>query len=177
MTGIEPMLLGTAASGVAGTAAATAATAGLFGVGGSFALGTTLGTLGTVASLGSTFLGLQAQNQSAQAAEISNRTNLAIDESNSYNQEVSARREQYLRTGANIAAAGAGGTTTGSTLDVLADNAAQDELNIIGIRKNLSLTQDVASARSSSAKKANKLNSYAGILSGGVDAYKTYKGL
>lgn len=138
---------------------------------------TAVSTVASIASLGSTFLGMQGQKQQAKAQEVSTRTNAAIDATNSANQEIATRRDQYLRTGSNIASAGASGGQTGSALDILADNATQDELNIIGIRKNAAITQDLAKSQMSSAKASNKLNSYAGILSGGIDAYKTYKGL
>jgi len=159
MTGIETALI------AAGMSASTAATV------------TSISTLASVASLGSTFIGMQGQKQQQKAEAVSNRTNAAIEATNSANQEIATRRDQYLRTGANVAAAGAGGGQTGSALDILADNAAQDELNIIGIRKNAAITQDVYKSKASSAKQAGKMNTYAGILSGGVDAYKLYKGM
>ena len=183
MTGIETALLGASLGSAVGGGAASAV--GLLGAAGTFApmagslaagLGS-IGTLGTIASLGSTFLGMQGQKQQQKAEAVSNRTNAAIEATNSANQEIATRRDQYLRTGANVAAAGAGGGQTGSALDILADNAAQDELNIIGIRKNATITQDVYKSKASSAKQAGKMNTYAGILSGGVDAYKLYKGL
>lgn len=177
MTGVEVALLGAAASGATATAAATAATAGLFGTAGVFSLGSTLGTLGTIASLGSSFLGSKSQQKQGKAQQVATRTNAAIDRTNSAEQEIATRRDAYMRTGSNIAAAGMGGGATGSALDILADNAAQDELNIIGIRRNSAVTQDLATSNITASKSSAKLQKYSGILSGATDAYKMYKGL
>lgn len=199
MTGIETALLastaasaGTATMGSALTSIGISSAAAAVGSAASFAsFLPSIGTLASIASLGSTFLGMQGQQQQAQAQvltdrsqEISDRTNAAIEDANSSNQVIAARRDQYLRTGANIAAAGASGGLTGSALDILADNATQDELNIIGIRNNQQVVQEAASSRaainkqkSAITKQSNKLSTYSGILSGGVNAYKLYKGM
>lgn len=195
MTGIETAIL---AAGASSAGAATMGSA-LTSIGissaaaavGSASILPSLGTLATIASLGSTFLGMQGQQQQQQAQvltdrsqEITDRTNAAIEDANSSNQIIATRRDQYLRTGANIAAAGSSGGLNGSALDILADNATQDELNIIGIRNNQQVIQDAASSRasinkqkSSITKQSNKLTTYSGILSGGVNAYKLYKGM
>lgn len=182
MTGIETALLGASL----GSATAGASAVGLLGAGGVFApmAGTlfsgfsTLGTLSTIASLGSSFLGTQAQSAESEAAIVSAKTNAAIERTNSAEEESAARRASNLRAGRDLTNAAAMGTgPTGSVLDILADNTAQDEFNIIGIRRNAAITQDIAKSKVSSIKASSRLSQGASILSGATSTFKAFKGL
>lgn len=61
-TGLEPLLLGSAASAATATTAATAATTGLFGTAGAFSLTSTLGTIFSALPLVASAVGTSAEN-------------------------------------------------------------------------------------------------------------------
>ena len=69
MTGLEPFLIGAAATTATATTAATVATAGMFGVGGAFSIGTALGTVFQIGGALASFAG-QQQQTSASAAQF-----------------------------------------------------------------------------------------------------------
>jgi hypothetical protein len=80
------------------------------------------------------------------------------------------RRENYVRTGQNVASAGILG---GSSLDVILDNVAQQEFDILNtqfqsnINRNNLLNQarlDIYQGKT--AKKASRLQGAASLLSG-----------
>lgn len=134
MTGLEPIFLGAAASAGTG-AAATAATTGLFGVGGAFSLGTTLSTLGTVTSaLGAFQSGQQASVVAETNARIAERdAQIALNEAEAEADDRARAARRLEGTARNNAGANVG-SLEGSALDVLADNAANDELDILRIQ-------------------------------------------
>ena len=117
MTGMEPILFGSAAAG------STAATAGLFGAGGSFAIGQTLTTMGALAGIG----GAVAQSKAGQQAALYNSAQAKMEADV---EETRRRREGIAALGrirAGIAKSGV--TTEGTPLMVLAESAAQIELD------------------------------------------------
>lgn len=164
MTGLEPILLGSAAAGATATTAATAATAGLFGVGGSFSA---LTALGTVSSLGSALFGMQAQIQQSAGEVSSTRFNAATEAIQSAQSESKLRREQYLRQGSQMAAAaGQGRGVSGNVLDIIADTAYQNELDILGLRQSNEMSQRLSQSKISATKQSSRLQTGSSILTG-----------
>jgi hypothetical protein len=135
MTGLEPLLLGSAAAG------GTAATAGLFGAGGAFTLGSTLSTLGTAFSALSS---ITQANSASSAANFNARVaqrNAVIERQNAAADASKADRLARIRAGTNRATAGAsGGGIAGSALDLLEDNALEEALSIATIRQQGEIT-------------------------------------
>jgi len=184
-----PLLLGVAAVGATGTAAATAATAGLFGIGGSFALGT---ALTTVATIGSVVAGVAGISQGARAKEEAAEFNEAQaqrdakltrqqTETTKQQSEVDlaqADRDRRLRLGANIASGGARGV--GQPLDILRDNAGQEELDILTLEsqgllqaregeiraRGFETEADLEAGRAATARTQGRLGVGAELLSG-----------
>ena len=88
-----------------------------------------------------TGLGLVSTLQNANATRAANKANAQIAENNAKiaeSQTAAAvekqRREGLLRQGAARAAAASRGTGIGSAYDILADNAAQEELDVLTIK-------------------------------------------
>lgn len=145
MTGLEPLLLGAAASGAgatatAATATATAATAGLFG--------TTLSTLGTLTSaLGAFSSGQQAAATSKTNAALAERDRtIALQEAEAEADDRARTARRLEGTARNNVGANTG-SLEGSALDVLADNAANDELDILRITHSGQSAADSAGFR------------------------------
>lgn len=171
MTGIETALVGSAlASSTAGASAV-----GLLGAGGVFApmagsmagLFSGLGTLGTIASLGSSFLGSQASSAESAAEQTSAKYNAAVERINTAESIRAKTRDQYLRAGAQKAAGGAQGRGGGgNVLDIMADTAYQNELDILGMRQSQMMSQKLTDTKVKSMKKSNKISQGASILSG-----------
>ena len=182
---VIPLFLGSAATAATATAAATAATAGLFGVGGAFALGATLSTLGTAFAAFSVITGAGAQAGAADfnAAQAERDRALTIQQTETLKQQneaalTQADRERRLRLGANIAKGGARGL--GQPLDILRDNAAQEELNILTIKQQGALQQragviqaqgfgtqaELERAKAETARTQGRLGVGATVLSG-----------
>ena len=109
---------------------------------GSFFKDTGLGDLGTMAKLGSVlFEGLGKQADYAGEIKATNynsriaRQNIAISQQQEAVALERQKRESYLRAGAARASAGANGLGLGGSAgDILADNAAQDELSLLNIK-------------------------------------------
>lgn len=102
----------------------------------------TASTIGTVLSAVSTVAGVVGQIQQSRAAESSARYNAALAEQNrrialqqAKADERTQRRSALRRAGSARAAAGASGLTLeGSALDILEDNAVEEELSALNIR-------------------------------------------
>lgn len=109
---------------------------GSFTVGSAVALsGAALGAVSAISASRAKETQLRGQ---AQAAEFNQRIaeqNVEISRGQTDAQLETADRERRLRIGANIAAAGATGGVTGSTLDILQDNVTQENLNILTIQQ------------------------------------------
>ena len=123
MAFLTPLAFGTAA-----TAGGAAATAGLFGAGGSFALAPTLMTLGTVASVAGS---IQAGNAAKKAAEYNAATKEAEAQAEEYRRRQAARR-QIGSIRAGVAKSGA--AFEGTPLMVLAESAANAEIDALNAR-------------------------------------------
>lgn len=123
MTGLEPVLLGSAATAATATTAATAATTGLFGAGGTFALGQTLTTVGALAGIGGAVASAKGEQQAALYNSAQARLEAAAEENR-------RRREGKTELGRIRAAISKSGVTAeGSALLALAESAAQVELD------------------------------------------------
>jgi len=136
-TGIEPILLGTAATGTAGTAGATAATAGLFGTAGSFALAPTLSTLGAigagVSAVSSIQQGQGQANIASYNAQIAQNNAIAAQQKAAYDEQ--RQREMAVRLkGTQRASAAAAGGELLDMSDVLDESAKQAEMDALAIR-------------------------------------------
>lgn len=137
-----PLLLGAPAVLGAGASAAGltagAATAGLFGAGGAFSLGATLSTVGTAFSALSSISSAGAKSSAAEFNAAQARRDAEQTRLQTEADVERADRERRLRLGANIAKGAARGI--GQPLDILRDNAAQEELNILTIKNRGGLT-------------------------------------
>ncbi len=125
----------------AGVSAATAAT-----------IGTVVSTVGTVMTIGSVVgsavSGMNAAKQQAASeagaarfnADVAQQ-NIGITKAQTDQQVKDLQRTQYLARGTNVANAGGSGLgLSGSSLDVLADNAAQGQLDILNTKYQGDLT-------------------------------------
>jgi len=168
MTGLEPLLFGSALVGPTATGAAlTGGSAGLFGAAGVFSAKTALGTLGTVASLGSSLFSGMADSRQAGAEIQANRLNSANERYQAAETERNLRREQYLRSGSQIAAGAAQGRgISGNVLDIMADTAYQSEMDILGLRASNKISQELYKSSSKSIKSSSRLSTGASILTG-----------
>jgi hypothetical protein len=138
---------------------ASAATAGT--------LSTIVSGIGTAMSLMSSFTQNAAQQQGYAAEIESTKYNSAVERLSSAQQESAARREQYLRAGAQKAAGGAQGRGQGGNiLDIMADTAYQSELDILGLRTGTELNSQLAKSRVSGIKKTAKLSTASNLLTG-----------
>jgi hypothetical protein len=151
--------------------------------GGTVTLGTAATALGTVFSAVSAISSGNAARASgdynaalyAQNAEVT-RQRAAADESRQ-------RRLATQRMGANAAAAGASGVGfSGSVLDILESNAAQEELDALTIRWNgqtaasgLESQGALASAQGRNAQQQGYIGAGATLLLGGVKSYDMLK--
>lgn len=157
MSGLEPFLLSLGAS------ASTASTVG--------SIGSFIGTIGTgLSALGT----LKQANAQASASEYNAKVaerNAEIAQQQGKAEEDAAKRENRLRLGSNIAQASASGRGMAAFSDVLQDNAAQEELDILTIRQNTALrkagllsTATLDRASASSARSAGYMGAGTKIL-------------
>lgn len=111
-----------------------------------------------VASAGMQMLGTIQQSNAAQAASNANariaENNAAQIASQTVAAEEKQRREATLRAGAARAAAVSQGRGLSSSTDVLADNAAQEELDILTLRHS-GLLQQTAQLQNATLDRAN----------------------
>jgi hypothetical protein len=154
MTGLEPVLLGSAATGSA------AATAGLFGAGGAFAIGQTLTTIGALA-------GAAGAMQSGRAEAQANTYNAAQSRMEAAAEEARRRREGSRAIGAIRAGISKSGVTTeGTPMMVLAESAAEAELDALNARWQGEASSRLYEMRASSARKAIPYAVGASLLTG-----------
>lgn len=125
----------------------------------------------------------QQSEAQARAAEFNSeiaRKNAGIQATQTEADLERTRRENVSRSGSVRAAAGASGGLTGSNLDILASNAAQQELDILNIKQQGKLREqallqgaklDIMEAKST--RKAGKLGSAAAILGGAAQTAST----
>lgn len=153
MAFLAPMAFGTAATAATATTAATAATTGLFGTAGAFSLGTALTTVGTGMAIGGALQAGQAQAGAATYNAETAKIEAAAEESR---RRVESRRVQgSLR--ASIAKSGA--TSEGTPLMVLAESAANAEIDALnaqwtGTRQSQAYMMRAGSAKTASAYRA-----------------------
>ena len=154
MTGLEPVLFGSAAAG------STAATAGLFGAGGTFALGQTLTTVGALT-------GAMGAIQSGRAQVAANNYNAAQDRMEAAVEESRRRREGKRALGAIRAGISKSGVTTeGTPLMVLAESAADAEIDALNARWQGEASARQYEMRASAARKAIPYAVGASLLTG-----------
>ena len=127
---------------------------------------------------------LQAAEAKARAAEFNAdvaRRNAGIQETQTQADVERIGRENVLRTGAARAAAGASGGLTGSSLDILSSNAAQQGLDILNIKQQGLLRKeallqgaqlDILEAKSS--RTAGKFGAAATLLGGAAKIAGSY---
>ena len=130
-------------------------------------VGTALGALGT----------LKQANAQAAASEYNAKVaeqNARVAEQQGKAEEDAARRDNRLRLGSNIASASASGRGMSAFTDVLQDNAAQEELDILTIRQNAAMRKagllGTAALDRSSAKSARS----AGYIGAGTKILTTF---
>jgi hypothetical protein len=154
MSGLEPFLLGSAAAG------GTAATAGLFGAGGSFALGQTLATVGT----GLSAVGSIRQGQAASAAA---NYNAQMAERSAGQKEHLQRTQTQRQIGAIRAGiAKSGARTEGTPLMVLAESAANAEIDALNTRYSGQMESSLYRARGANDRRAAYWNAGTSLLTG-----------
>jgi hypothetical protein len=151
-----------------GASAGTAATIGT--------IASVVSAVSTIAGVASNFLGGQAESQTYYAQAAASDFNAGVNEQDAAiaaDQEkaelAKLDRERRIRAGKITAQSGG----TGNALDVLADNAAQDELDILTTKYNTKLTQraflnnaQLDRLSASGARTSAKLTTGASILKG-----------
>lgn len=154
MSGFEPFLFGAAASGGA------AATTGLLGAGGAFSAGTALATAGTVLS------GLSAISQGRAAGKAADyNANLALAEASSKEAaQREAARRQIGSIRANIGKSGA--TSAGTPLMVLAESAANAEIDALNTRYGGATQSSIYRAGGADARRAGTIRAGTSLLTG-----------
>jgi hypothetical protein len=155
MAFLAPLALGTA--GVTGGAAATA---GLFGAGGTFALGQTLATVGTG-------LGVLGAVRAGQAASMAGQYNAqsALEEGAARESLIRQRADATL--GATRAAIGKSGVTTaGTPLMVLAESAANAEIDALNARYTAGRQATLSTMRGQEGRRAAYLSAGTSLLTG-----------
>lgn len=148
------------------------------------AMGKVASTIGTISTIGSVITGYNSAKAEAKAAAGAANYNAAISEQNAAitkkqtEQDVKDRqRAAYLARSENI---NNSGNVAGNALDILSDNAAQSELDILNTKYQGLLTQrsylnSAALDRSSAsnAKTMGNIGAASAILGGIPDIYKS----
>jgi hypothetical protein len=147
-------------------------------------------TLGTAMTLGGALFSAVSSISQGNAARASGEYNAALYARNAeitrqkaQMDETRQRRLSAQRMGTNVAAAGASGIDlSGSVLDVLESNAAQEELDALTIRWNGQNAADslraqgaLASAQGRAAQTQGYVGAGSALLLGGVKAGDTIK--
>ncbi len=154
MSGFEALLFGAAASGGA------AATTGLIGAGGAFSAGTALASAGT--ALGA--LGALGQGQASGAAADYN-ARLAQDEATS--KEAAQRADAQRRLSTIRSQIGkSGATSAGTPLLVLADSAANAEIDALNTRYGGTAQSALYRAGGADARRAGTIRAGTSLLTG-----------
>lgn len=154
MAFMAPLLVGTAAAGGA------AATAGLFGAGGAMTLGATLGTVGTAVSALGALRGGQAEAGAANYnAEMARRDASAKETAQRVGQQrqLSSIRSSVGKSGA---------TMEGTPLMVLAESAANAEIDALNTRYTGIAESNLYSSRAKNARSAGNIRAGTSLLSG-----------
>jgi preprotein translocase subunit YajC len=139
--------------------------------------GAAIHSLGSIASTGSTlfsgFSALQKGMAESQSHSYNSRVaaeNARIAREQTAQQVEQEKRQNYLRTGAAVARSGG---MTGSAMDIIADNIAQQELNILNIKhtglmkeRSYSMESKFERRQASSAKIGSLMNAGSAILTG-----------
>ena len=161
MAFLAPFLLGTAATGTA------AATAGLFGSAGAFSLATTLGTLGTAATLGSAFSQASAARREGQANAAAAEFNAQQSALEAQSRESAQRAEGQRRLATIRSQIGkSGATSAGTPLLVLAESAANAEIDALNTRFTSQREQGVYRASAANSLRQGRAQAGASLLSG-----------
>lgn len=141
----------------------------------------------TIASVAFTAFGKIQEGRAAKSAADFNaqvaQRNADISEQQTQARKETQDRERRLRAGANIAAGGASGVGIESFGDVLADNAAQEELDLLTIesegllqKQNFEIEASQQKAAGSSALTSSIIGAGTSILgSGAFGGMKTPK--
>lgn len=154
MSGFEPLLFGAAASGTA------AATTGLIGAGGAFSLGTALGTAGT--ALGA--LGAIGQGRAADKAASYNASLAEAEAASRERAQREAARRQIGSIRAGIGKSGA--TSAGTPLMVLAESAANAEIDALNTRYGGTTQAGIYRAGGADARRAGTIRAGTSLLTG-----------
>lgn len=167
MTGIEPILV------YAGMSASTAAAISSVVSVGTALFGLSSAVSGMQNNRASSNYEIQALQQQTQGEITAARYNSATEKLALAQKEQAARREQLLRAGNQVAQSGAQGRGTGgNALDIMADSAYQTELDILGGKQALALSESLYQSKVASAQAslgytsaAKKMSSKSNILS------------
>lgn len=161
MAAAAPLFLGAAATGT------TAATTGLIGTAGAFSLGTTLTTLGTIATVGGLVMGARGSQVQGQATQAAASYNIAQTQELARVEEARQRRDaerQMGRMRAGIAKSGA--TSEGTPLMVLAESAANAEIDALNTRWTADNQINQEALRARSAERESYYRTGTSLLSG-----------
>lgn len=154
MSGFEALLFGSAAAGT------TAATSGLIGAGGAFSAGTALSSLGTALSVGSAL----GQGKAAESAAEFNARQVEIEASSKERAQRSLAQRQIGSIRANIGKSGV--TSAGTPLAVLAESAANAEIDALNTRTTGQSQASLYRASGANARRQGNLMAGTSLLSG-----------
>lgn len=154
MSGFEALLFGSAAAGGA------AATTGILGSGGAFSLGTALGTAGSVIGA----LGAIGQGRAASDAANYNARLAEMEAASKERAQRDASQRQLAGIRASLGKSGA--TSAGTPLLVLADSAANAEIDALNTRYGGALQSSIYRASGADARRAGAIRAGASLLTG-----------
>jgi hypothetical protein len=160
MAFLAPILMGSAATAGAAGAAGTAATAGLIGTGGAFAAGQALMTAGTL-------MGVAGGIQAGRAAGASAKFNAAMSQMQARQQEQQIRTQARRQIGAvraNVAKSGV--TMEGTPLLVMAESAANAEVDALNARWTGDARASMYHAQGKADRRQASLNAGTSLLVG-----------
>ena len=160
MSGFEPFLFGTAATAASAAAPAVAATSGLLGAGGAFSLGSTLATAGSG-------LGALSAVQQGRAGQAAANYNAEVAGAEAASRERAQRDEAERRLGSIRSQLGkSGATTAGTPLLVLAESAANAEIDALNTRASGGLQQTLYRSSGRNARTAGTIRAGTSLLAG-----------
>jgi hypothetical protein len=154
MAFLAPLAFGSAAAGGA------AATAGLFGAGGSFAIGQTLATIGTG-------LGVAGAIRAGQAASMAGQYNAESARMEGAVREAAQRQQASRQIGAIRAGISkSGATAEGTPLMVLAESAANAEIDALNTRFTAGREATLSTMRGQEGRRAAYWSAGTSLLTG-----------
>lgn len=156
MSGFEALLFGAAANAAAGTAATT----GLLGSAGAFSAGTALASAGSVIGA----LGAIGQGRAASDAANYNARLAEMEAASKERAQRDASQRQLSGIRASIGKSGA--TSAGTPLLVLADSAANAEIDALNTRYGGALQSSIYRAGGADARRAGTIRAGASLLTG-----------